>query len=85
MSSPDHGLNPFGLIRPTDGAGYDHCTAAYLAQAGVTTDFVRLQDWGLRGNGHMVMLERNSAEIADRTARWLIDRRRSGGTAVVLR
>jgi len=66
-------------------AGYDRCTAAYLAQAGVPTDFVRLQDWGVRGNGHMVMLERNSAEIADRTARWLIDWRRSDGTGVLLR
>lgn len=66
-------------------AGYDHCTAAYLNQAGVRTDFVRLADWGLHGNGHMIMLERNNTEIGDRLGRWLIDWRRSDGEAVVLR
>jgi pimeloyl-ACP methyl ester carboxylesterase len=56
-------------------ATYDHCTAQYLAAAGVGVDFVRLEDRGLRGNGHMVMLEKNSAEIAALIADWL-------GTAV---
>lgn len=65
-------------------AGYDHCTAAYLDQAGVRTDLVRLQDWGLRGNGHMVMLEKNSEAISDRLGRWLIDWRRPDGAPVLL-
>jgi pimeloyl-ACP methyl ester carboxylesterase len=45
-------------------AAYDHCTVAYLRQAGVRTDFIRLADYGIRGNGHMMMLEKNSDQIA---------------------
>jgi pimeloyl-ACP methyl ester carboxylesterase len=52
-------------------ATYDHVTAAYLAQAGVANDFVRLEDIGIRGNGHMMMLEKNSDEIAGVIERWL--------------
>jgi pimeloyl-ACP methyl ester carboxylesterase len=52
-------------------AMYDHCTAKFLQQAGVKTDFVRLEDAGLRGNGHMVMIEKNNLEIAALIDRWL--------------
>jgi pimeloyl-ACP methyl ester carboxylesterase len=45
-------------------APYDHCTAKYLEQAGVKSTFVRLADHGIRGNGHMMMLEKNNLEIA---------------------
>jgi pimeloyl-ACP methyl ester carboxylesterase len=45
-------------------APYDHCTAKFLAQAGVKNSFVRLADHGIRGNGHMMMLEKNNLEIA---------------------
>ena len=52
-------------------AVYDHCTAKYLAQAGVANTFVRLEDVGLRGNGHMLMIEKNNLEIADFIAQWV--------------
>jgi pimeloyl-ACP methyl ester carboxylesterase len=52
-------------------AAYDHCTAAYLTQAGVPNTFLRLADIGIRGNGHMMMLEKNSDEIAGVIERWL--------------
>jgi len=52
-------------------ASYDHCTAAYLQQAGVEVDHVRLADVGIRGNGHMMMQEKNSDEIAELLVRWL--------------
>jgi len=52
-------------------AMYDHCTAKYLNQAGVRTDYIRLVDAGIRGNGHMVMIEKNNLEIAALIARWL--------------
>jgi pimeloyl-ACP methyl ester carboxylesterase len=52
-------------------AAYDHVTAAYLAQAGVRNEFVRLPDIGIRGNGHMMMLEKNSDEIAGVIEKWL--------------
>ena len=52
-------------------APYDHCTSQYLAQAGVTNSFVRLPDVGIRGNGHMMMLEKNSHEIAAWLMQWI--------------
>jgi pimeloyl-ACP methyl ester carboxylesterase len=59
-------------------APYDHCTVRYLAQAGVKSTFVRLADQGIRGNGHMMMLEKNSDAIAGVLADWL-DRTLPGG------
>jgi pimeloyl-ACP methyl ester carboxylesterase len=58
-------------------ATYDHCTAAFLSQAGVANTFIRLEDVGIRGNGHMMMLEKNSDEIAAVIVRWLDKTRRS--------
>jgi pimeloyl-ACP methyl ester carboxylesterase len=51
-------------------APYDHCTAKFLDQAGVKNSFVRLADRGIRGNGHMMMLEKNNLEIAAFLRRW---------------
>jgi pimeloyl-ACP methyl ester carboxylesterase len=56
-------------------AAYDHCTAAYLEQAGVHNTFIRLADQGVRGNGHMMMIEKNNNAIAAVIAQWL-DRQR---------
>ncbi|MEM7252721.1 MAG: alpha/beta hydrolase [Pseudomonadota bacterium] len=55
-------------------ATYDHCTSAFLTQAGVEHDFVYLAEHGLKGNGHMVMLEKNNHAVADFLLRWLKDR-----------
>jgi pimeloyl-ACP methyl ester carboxylesterase len=52
-------------------ASYDHCTARYLAQAGVKNSFIRLADRGIHGNGHMMMLEKNNLQIAAVIADWL--------------
>jgi pimeloyl-ACP methyl ester carboxylesterase len=52
-------------------ASYDHCTAQYLAQAGVKNTFIRLADRGIKGNGHMMMLEKNNLAIAAVMADWL--------------
>jgi pimeloyl-ACP methyl ester carboxylesterase len=51
-------------------APYDHCTSRYLEQAGVRHEFVRLPDVGIRGNGHMMMLEQNNLAIAAWLERW---------------
>jgi pimeloyl-ACP methyl ester carboxylesterase len=59
-------------------ASYDHCTVRYLAQAGVKSTFIRLPDVGIHGNGHMMMLEKNSDAIAKVMADWL-DRTLPGG------
>ena len=53
-------------------ATYDHCTVAYLRQAGVTSlRYVRLADVGINGNGHMFMLEKNNLEIAALIGGWV--------------
>ncbi len=52
-------------------AAYDHCTAKYLEQAGVHPTWIKLGDEGVRGNGHMMMLEKNNLEIAAVISRWL--------------
>ena len=60
-------------------AAFDHCTAAYLEQAGVPVTLLRLEDAGIRGNGHMMMLEKNSDEIAGALAAWLSKALRRAG------
>ena len=50
---------------------FDHCTVKYLNQAGVKTEYVRLQDKGIHGNGHMVMIEKNNLEIARLVDDWV--------------
>ncbi len=51
---------------------YDHCTAKYLNQAGVKTEYIRLQDKGIHGNGHMVMIEKNNLDIAHVIDEWVV-------------
>lgn len=53
-------------------AVYDHCTARYLQQAGVPTEFVPLKDQGIHGNSHMVMFEKNSLDIARLIDQWIV-------------
>jgi pimeloyl-ACP methyl ester carboxylesterase len=48
-----------------------HCGAAFLTQAGVANDFIKLADLGIHGNGHFMMLEKNSLQIAGVIADWL--------------
>lgn len=52
-------------------ASYDHCTVKYLRQAGVPVTYMRLAERNIRGNGHMMMLEKNSDQIAAAMADWL--------------
>jgi pimeloyl-ACP methyl ester carboxylesterase len=50
---------------------YAHCVAKWLNQAGVKTTYVSLEDVGLSGNGHQMMSEKNSADIAKYFMTWL--------------
>jgi hypothetical protein len=52
-------------------ASYDHCTVKYLRQAGVNTTFMKLADSNIRGNAHMLMLEKNNHQIAAAMMGWL--------------
>lgn len=54
-------------------APYDHCTAKYLAQAGAPVQFIRLEEKGIHGNGHMVMFEKNNLEIAGFLSAWILE------------
>lgn len=51
---------------------FDGCIVRYLRDAGVSVDFVRLQDAGIHGNGHMFFMEKNNLDIAERVVQpWL--------------
>ncbi|MCQ1766949.1 alpha/beta hydrolase [Neorhizobium galegae] len=50
---------------------YDHGTSNYLSQAGVDHDFIRLEELGILGNGHFMMLEQNCEGVAGVVADWL--------------
>ena len=50
---------------------YDPCIPKFLNQAGVKADFVRLEDVGIRGNSHMMMLEKNSDDIIEFVVGWI--------------
>jgi hypothetical protein len=50
---------------------YDPCIPKFLNQAGVKTDFIRLEEQGMPGNGHMMMLEKNSDDIIKFIIGWI--------------
>ena len=50
---------------------FDACIPKWLNQAGVETDFIRLEDVGISGNGHMMMLELNSDDIIEFIHEWI--------------
>lgn len=49
----------------------DHLVSYLLHQCGVEHEFIRLEDVGIHGNSHMMMLEKNNLEIADWILLWL--------------
>lgn len=58
-------------------AQFDHLTSVFLTQAGVAHDFVRLEQMGIHGNGHMMMLEKNNMEIGEWIHKWLTEKMHS--------
>jgi pimeloyl-ACP methyl ester carboxylesterase len=69
-------LQNIPVLLMTGGASYhttyDHGTVDFLRQAGVRVDFVRLEDRGIHGNGHLMMLEANNLEIAACLDEWIV-------------
>lgn len=51
-------------------AEYERATVEFLTQAGMTVDWLRLWDVGIRGNGHMCFMEMNSDDIAKAIDEW---------------
>jgi pimeloyl-ACP methyl ester carboxylesterase len=49
----------------------DACPPKWLNQAGVKTDFVRLEDVGISGNGHEMFFEKNSDVIIKFVEDWI--------------
>lgn len=49
----------------------DAATSRFLSQAGVNHEHIRLDGSGITGNGHMMMLEANSSEIAQVILHWI--------------
>lgn len=52
-------------------AQQDHGTVDYLRQAGASVEHLRLEEHGIHGNGHAMMNEKNSDEIAAFIANWI--------------
>ncbi|KAI1462603.1 alpha/beta-hydrolase [Annulohypoxylon moriforme] len=53
-------------------AQYDWGVARFLRQAGVKNlEYMRLAEKGIYGNGHMMMMEKNSDEVAAEIVRWI--------------
>ncbi|PHH85518.1 hypothetical protein CDD83_304 [Cordyceps sp. RAO-2017] len=49
---------------------FDWATVQFLLQTGLTVEHVKLQDFGLSGNGHLLFLEENSEQIATLVTNW---------------
>lgn len=53
-------------------APYDYCFLKFFRQTGVPITWLDLGSLGLKGNGHFLFLEKNSAQVADLVLRWLV-------------
>lgn len=49
----------------------NHGTVDFLAQSGADVEHLRLEDHGIHGNGHAMMLETNSDDVAAVIAGWI--------------
>jgi pimeloyl-ACP methyl ester carboxylesterase len=52
-------------------APYNYCTVRYLQQGGLQPTHFELGKMGIHGNGHSMMEELNSDEVADVIAEWI--------------
>lgn len=52
-------------------ATHDWCTVKFMRQAGMNAGHLQLSSVDIRGNGHMMFLEKNSDEIASEISRWI--------------
>lgn len=61
---------------------YDWATVAFLQQAGVSVDWLRLENFGILGNGHLMFLETNSNKVAGVVEKWIIEHTPAEGSEV---
>lgn len=50
---------------------YDYCTAKWLNQAGVQTDYIPLDSVGIMGNAHEMMIEKNNVQVIEFIEGWV--------------
>lgn len=50
---------------------YDWATACFMEQAGLTVERMKLENFGIRGNGHLMFLETNSDKISKLLQDWI--------------
>lgn len=50
---------------------YDWMTSSFMKQAGVRLDWIKLEEHQIRGNGHLMFLEKNSNQVAALIERWI--------------
>jgi pimeloyl-ACP methyl ester carboxylesterase len=53
-------------------ASFTHGMVDFLRQAGASAELLRLEEHGIHGNGHMMMSEKNSDEIAALLEEWIV-------------
>jgi pimeloyl-ACP methyl ester carboxylesterase len=51
-----------------------HDYAGLLRQAGASVDLIDLPDIGIKGNTHMMMMDRNSDQVADVIQKWFVSK-----------
>ena len=73
---------PIMLLTAPSGynTAWDPCTVKFLRQAGVEGNFtwLKLEDIGIRGNGHFMFIEKNSDQIAGVVLDWIQDHVENG-------
>jgi hypothetical protein len=52
--------------------GVDYAEA--IRAAGGSADVVNLPDVGIKGNSHMLMMDKNNAQVSDLIQKWLTDK-----------
>lgn len=50
---------------------YEYCTVKYMQQVGIKVDWMDLGKMGVKGNGHMIFMEKNNIELADLVYGWM--------------
>jgi len=69
------GLRNIPILDISGDGGYhragDACPPKWINQAGGRAEFIRLEDVGIKGNGHMMMLEKNSDVIIKFIDDWI--------------
>jgi hypothetical protein len=53
------------------GGGSPVSNVAFLKQAGCTAEMLRLRDYGIYGNGNLMLLEKNNHEVFSVIRDWL--------------